>query len=219
MDSTLRYGRRSKGSSPFGATIINDKSMQEITDLYRRIKLHFKPLQTLIGVPFMVGGGCIGDIVSFGKVIKDYDFFFKNYDDMDNFEKRIKEIGFRLTGESEMGRNYSFLSLDFDIIAWQVKEKTTDWVKQSDFTVNSAILDGNELCMHRRTFQDCQNKQIVTVCSANLLRHRIKRYVDKGYHIPPESPLNDLFFNRDFDRNIIPKCEDIDIISTDLEHF
>jgi hypothetical protein len=193
--------------------------MQEITDLYRRIKNHFKPLQDLVGVPFMVGGGCIGDLMAFGKVSKDYDFFFKNYDEMKIFEDRIKEIGFRLSGESEMGRNYSFLSLDFDIIAWQVKEKTSDWVKQSDFTVNSAILDGNELWMHQRTLQDCLNKQIVPVFSDTLLRYRVKRYVDKGYHIPPGSTLNDLFFNRDFDKNTISKCEDSDVISINLEYF
>jgi hypothetical protein len=193
--------------------------MDEISFLYRRIKQQFKPLQDLVGVPFMIGGGCIGDFISFGKVIKDYDFFFKNYTDMNNFEKRIKEIGFRLIGESEMGRQYSFLNLEFDIIAWQVKEKASDWVKQSDFTVNCAILDGNNLWMHQRTLQDCLNKQIVPIFIDTLFRYRIKRYLEKGYHLPLDSKLNSILFNQNLDLDTIKKCEDSEIISINLEYF
>ena len=64
--------------------------VEELSVLYRNIRQEFYPLQKLIGVPFMLGGGCIGDFVSFGKVIKDYDFFFKNEEEIDNFDIRIK---------------------------------------------------------------------------------------------------------------------------------
>jgi len=193
--------------------------MEEISLLYRNIKHHFKPLQDLLGVPFLLGGGCIGDFISFGRVIKDYDFFFKSYEDMKNFEKRIKDLGFRLIGESEMGRQYSFLNLEFDIIAWQVKEKASDWVKQSDFTVNCAILEGNELFMHERTLQDCLNKELVPIFVDTLFRYRIKRYIDKGYHIHPGSALNNVLFNQEFDLDSVKKCEDSEVISINLEYF
>lgn len=193
--------------------------IEELPDLYRRIRNEFKPLQDLIGVPFMIGGGCIGDFIAFGRVIKDYDFFFRNYEEMENFENRIKEIGFRLIGESEMGRQYKFLNLEFDIIAWQVKEHPSHWVKQSDFTTNCIILDGNNLWMHKRSLYDCTNKLLVPIFIDTLFRYRIKRYIDKGYSLPTKSPLKDVLFNGQFDPSTVEKCQDSEIVLINLENF
>ena len=65
-------------------------------NIYKRIVDVYRPLQQLVNVPFMIGGGCISDLIAFGKVSKDFDLFFKSYEDMTAFEKRIVELGFKL---------------------------------------------------------------------------------------------------------------------------
>lgn len=173
--------------------------MNNMTDvnIYKRIVDVYRPLQQLVNVPFMIGGGCISDLIAFGKVSKDFDLFFKSYEDMTAFEKRIVELGFKLVGESDMVRQYAFLNLQFEVITWQVKPTAADFIKSFDFTVNSVMLDGNDLYLHERTVSDCIHKVLTPVRPLNLqYQYRIKRYIDKGYTVYPTSELYGILYNK-----------------------
>lgn len=171
--------------------------MIDETRIYKRIVDMYRPFQRLVGVPFMLGGGCIGDVIAFGKVIKDYDIFFKTYDDMHMFEQRIRQLGFKFVGESDTVRQYEFLNIHLDVVTWQVKPTAYDFIRTFDFTVNAVILDGNALHMHTRTLQDCVNKIITPVRTLDLqYQYRIKRYMDKGYTVDPTSALYGILYDR-----------------------
>jgi hypothetical protein len=195
--------------------------VEELSALYRNIRHEFYPLQKLIGVPFMLGGGCIGDFVSFGRVIKDYDFFFKNEQEIENFEIRIKELGFKLVSENEWGRQYKFLNLYFDLITWKTKATLQDHLEEGDFTVNSIFLEDNNLYYHPRTIFDCQNKQLVpgTLGLEYIQNFRIKRYLEKGYRLPPNSPLENVLFNKTENRIEKSESKSISPIQIDLNLF
>lgn len=194
--------------------------IEELSGLYKRIRQEFKPLQDLVGVPFMVGGGCVGDLISFGKVLKDYDIFFKTREDMSEFESKIKRLGFRLQSETNMGRQYVFLGTNFDLVTWEVKPHPSKWHMEFDFTVNSAVVDGDELWMHKRTIYDCTNKLLVPVRTLELqYGYRIKRYINKGYRVPPNSPLENILFDRPIGDCKIPEHPESDIICVDLSQF
>jgi hypothetical protein len=167
--------------------------------VYKQIVDTFRPLQNLLAVPFMVGGGCISDLIAFGYVNKDFDFFFKNYEDMVGFENRIKELGFRLVGESDMVRQYKFLNVQFEVITWQTKPTALDFVSSFDFTCNGIMLDGNILTLHEHTIQDCVNKELHPIRTLDLqYQYRIKRYMDKGYNVLPNTELHRILFNHKF---------------------
>jgi hypothetical protein len=195
--------------------------VEELSALYRNIRQEFYPLQKLIGVPFMLGGGCIGDFVSFGRVIKDYDFFFKNEQEIENFEIRIKELGFRIISENEWGRQYKFLNLYFDLITWKTKATVQEHLAEGDFTVNSIFLEDNNLWYHPRTIFDCQNKQLVNAGLGiqNIQNFRIKRYLEKGYKLPPNSPLNNILFNQPLNENHLQDTQINNPIQIDLNLF
>jgi hypothetical protein len=193
--------------------------IEELSHLYRNIRHEFNPLQKLIGVPFILGGGCIGDFVSFGRVIKDYDFFFKNEQEIENFETRIKELGFRLISENDWGRQYKFLNLYFDLITWKTRATVQDHLAESDFTVNSIFLEENNLFYHSRTIFDCQNKQLVPGTLGTVQNFRIKRYLEKGYRLPPNSPLERILFNQTESQEIYLDSKIISPIHINLDLF
>ena len=188
-------------------------------NIYKRIVDVYRPLQQLVNVPFMIGGGCIGDLIAFGRVVKDFDFFFKSYEDMAVFEQRIVELGFKLVGENDMARQYTFLNLQFEVITWQVKPTAAEFAQSFDFTVAAAIIDGNDLYLHERTVSDCIHKVLMLTRPGQHVpyQHRIKRYVDKGYTVYPTSELYGILYNK-------PKIEPVDvnyggIIHIDLSQF
>jgi hypothetical protein len=189
--------------------------MIDPVNFYRYIHNYYKPLQTSIGVPFMIGGGAVSDIIAFGHVLKDYDIYFRSYEAMQTFERRIIEMGYKLISETEHGRQYELAHTRFDIITWQVKAPE-EFIAAFDFTVNSIMLDGNMLYHMLPTVEDCMYKRLRPVRQLNeQYGYRIKRYIDKGYRIELDPALVDISLNKP---NTVP-VPPIPIIMTDLSQF
>jgi hypothetical protein len=189
--------------------------MIDPANFYRYIRNYYKPLQSLIGVPFMVGGGAVSDIIAFGHVLKDYDIYFRNYDDMETFERRIIEMGYKLISETAFGRQYELAHMRFDIITWHVKTPE-DFIATFDFTVNSIMLDGDILYHVLPTVEDCMYKRLRPVRTLNeQYGYRIKRYVEKGYRIEIEPSLIDISLNKPNTEAVSP----MPIIRVDLSQY
>jgi len=182
---------------------------------YRYIREYFAPMQSLIGVPFMIGGGSVSDLVAFGHVLKDYDIYFRNYEDMAAFELRITELGYKLISETDLGRQYELSNTRFDIITWHVKTPE-DFIKTFDFTVNAIMLDGNILYHAETTIEDCMYKRLRPVRTLNeQYGYRIKRYIEKGYRVDIDSTLLDISLNRRVQNEVKPAR----IIGVDLSRY
>lgn len=182
---------------------------------YRYIRDYFKPMQTLIGVPFMVGGGAVSDLVAFGHVTKDYDIYFRNYEDMTTFEKRITELGYKLLSETDHGRQYELSNTRFDIITWHVKTPE-EFISTFDFTVNSMMIDGDVLYHAAPAIEDCMYKRLRPVRTLNeQFGYRIKRYMEKGYRIDIDQALVDISLNKRLTTPVTP----IPIISVNLDEY
>ena len=182
---------------------------------YRYIHDYFKPIQSLIGVPFMIGGGCLGDLVAFGHVIKDYDIFFKTIDDMLVFEKRITEIGYKLVSETVFGRQYEMANMRLDIITWQVKTPE-EFISAFDFTVNSMILDGDTLYHVESAIEDCVYKRLKPIRKLNeQFNYRVKRYMEKGYRIEIDESLIEISLSRPAISDVPP----MNVTKVDLKKF
>jgi hypothetical protein len=185
------------------------------SEFYLYIYRFFKPLQDLINVPFMIGGGAVSDLIAFGFIQKDYDIFFRSFEDLMAFEVRIKELGFKLVSETNFGRQYSFLNLNLDLITWHVKTPE-QFISLFDFTVNSIMLDGNDLYHAETLIEDCLYKRLIPVRNLNdQYVYRIKRYKEKGYNINIHPALNEISFKNITDMPISP----VSFVKVDLSYY
>jgi hypothetical protein len=190
--------------------------MIDSTNFYRYIRDYFKPIQTLIGVPFMVGGGAICDLVAFGHVTNDFDIYFRSYEDLTAFEARITKLGYKYTSETEFGRQYDLSNIRFDVITWEVKTPA-EFVSLGEFTVNSMMLDGDVLYHVQDSIQDCMYKRLIPVRdSTTQYSFRIKRYMEKGFRVYIDPLLVDIFADKLVEPQVLPTMP---IIRVDLSQY
>lgn len=190
--------------------------MIEPNTFYRYIRDYFKPIQDSIGVPFMIGGGAICDLVAHGHVTKDFDIYFRSYDDLAAFEARITQLGYKCISETKFGRQYELINTRFDVITWQVKTPA-EFISAFDFTVNSIMLDGDVLYHVQDSIEDCMYKRLVPVRQfTEQYGFRIKRYMEKGFRVYIDPTLLDISLNRPVEP---PEAPSMPIIRVDLSQY
>lgn len=154
----------------------------KMNNVIEDIKNHLRPIFNMVNTPFYVSGGTISDIISFGYVTNDYDIIFENEDYLESFERQIKSKGAYFSVETPFSKVYNFMNCKLDLYQGDFGHPI-DMVNRRDVLATTSFIGHDYLYMFDEGLEDSINRNIRMWCIQDGYKHRVKKYVNKGFKL------------------------------------